>query len=165
MRAQVILIMIAGLALAGCGSTGLPGIAAFDPTAHSAGNTPAPGNALARAQSEFRNRNFGLAEQQYRKLVEAEPTNANAWLGLGSVHDELARFDLADKDYAQVAKLSGTTPELLNDRGYSYMLRGDLPRARKLLLRARTMDPSNKFIANNLRMLDQRRAETVPSKL
>lgn len=162
MRAQILFLAIAALALSGCGANGLPGIAAFDPTAHGTGNTPAPNDTLAQAQNDFRDRNFGLAEKRYRQLVESEPTNANAWLGLGAVHDELARFDLADKDYAQVAKLSGTTPELLNDEGYSYMMRGDLPRARRFLLKAQAMDPKNEFIANNLRLLTQKRARMSP---
>ena len=40
------------------------------------------------------------------------------------------RFDLADRAYAQVEKLSGRHATLLNNRGYSYMLRGDLSKAR-----------------------------------
>lgn len=165
MRAHFISGMIVALALTGCGPTALPGALSFDASPPDRGNIPAPQNELARAQADFQDRNFGLAEQRYRKLVESEPKNADAWLGLGAVDDELARFDLADKAYAQVAKLSGTTPELLNDRGYSYMMRGDLRRAERLLLQASVMDPNNTFIANNLRLLAEKKAATAPSKM
>jgi Flp pilus assembly protein TadD len=158
MRAHVILATIAALALEGCGATVFPGIAALSSSSHNGGRGSASQDELALAQSDFRNQNFGLAERRYRKLVESEPTNANAWLGLGSVDDELSRFDLADKDYEQVAKLSGVTPELLNDRGYSYMMRGDLRRAARFLKQAHAMDPTNKFIAGNLRALAQKQA-------
>jgi Flp pilus assembly protein TadD len=50
--------------------------------------------------------------------------------------------------------LAGETPEILNNLGYSYMLRGKLGLARKKLLRASAGDPSNPRIANNLRLLD-----------
>ena len=161
---SLLFVMFAALALAGCDASGMPGASPFDPGALANGNTPSPHDAMAKAQNNFRERNFGLAEQQYRKLVEDQPKNADAWLGLGSVHDELGRFDLADLDYAQVKKLSGTTPELLNDRGYSYMLRGDFARSRRLFLRARAMDPTNTFIVNNLHILAEREAQKRPSK-
>ncbi len=42
---------------------------------------------------------------------------------------------------------------ILNNQGYSYMLRGDYKRARATLLKAQRKDPKNKYIANNLRLL------------
>ena len=41
--------------------------------APTAGNTPAPGDALARAKEAFRDRNFGLAERQFRAVIETSP--------------------------------------------------------------------------------------------
>lgn len=156
MRAQVIVALAAACLLSACGPNAFPGVSALDPSVDAAGNTPPPVDELAQAQADFRARNFGLADSLYRKIIAREPNNANAWLGLGAVDDELARFDLADQDYAQVARLSGTTAALLNDRGYSYMLRGDYKRASEFLAQAEAMDPQNVYIARNLQLLHQR---------
>ena len=68
------------------------------------------------------------------------------------------RFDLADRAYAQAIRLVGATPEILNNQGFSYMLRGDYGRARATLLAAQAKDPANPYIQNNLQMLDEARA-------
>ena len=45
--------------------------------------------------------------------------------------------------------------EILNNQGFSYMLRGDYRRARAKLLEAEHKDPGNKYVANNLRLLKE----------
>jgi Flp pilus assembly protein TadD len=56
--------------------------------------------------------------------------------------------------YATAIKLTSGTVQILNDRGYSYMLRGDLSRARVQFLKAYRLDPTNPIIVNNLQFLD-----------
>ena len=68
--------------------------------------------------------------------VEMYPKDAEAWVGLAASYDRLKRFDLADRAYGQATKLIGDTPELLNNKGYSLLLRGDYARAKTVLLRA-----------------------------
>jgi Flp pilus assembly protein TadD len=97
---------------------------------------------------------FGLAEQAYRRAVEATPQNGEAWLGLASSYDRLNRYDLADHAYANARRLGGSGVALLNNEGYSMMLRGNTRQARVLLLRARRLDPGNVVVANNLAVLD-----------
>ena len=48
----------------------------------------------------------------------------------------------------------GETTQILNNLGYSYMLRGDLVNARKKFLKAYAREPNNPMIANNLKLLD-----------
>ena len=48
----------------------------------------------------------------------------------------------------------GETTEILNNQGYSYMLRGDLVNARKKFLKAYEREPGNPTIANNLQLLN-----------
>ena len=62
---------------------------------------------------------------------------------------------LADRAYDQAVAIIGPTAELLNNRGYSYMLRGDYPHARTTLLAAAAKDPKNPYIRNNLELLDK----------
>jgi Flp pilus assembly protein TadD len=96
---------------------------------------------------------FGIAEKHFRRAVETNPKDAEAWVGLAASYDRLKRFDLADRAYAQAVGILGDTPEILNNKGYSYMLRGDYARARRTLLAAQAMDPSNPFVKNNLELL------------
>jgi len=102
----------------------------------------------------FRANNFGLAEASFRSAVEHRPNDAEAWIGLAASYDRLRRFDLADRAYAQVLRLIGPTAEVLNDEGFSYMLRGDYLRAHKLLLEAQAKDPANPYVEANLKLLN-----------
>jgi Flp pilus assembly protein TadD len=51
-------------------------------------------------------------------------------------------------------RLTGETVQILNNQGYSYMLRGDLVRARRKLQRAYELDPTNLTIIDNLELLN-----------
>lgn len=113
-----------------------------------------PNDDLSLGKENFRQGNYGLAERYFRKAVEAGPKDAEAWLGLAASYDRLRRFDLADRAYAEVIRLAGPTPEILNNQGYSYMLRGDFNRAREILTTARNKDPANPYIQNNLALLE-----------
>jgi Flp pilus assembly protein TadD len=102
----------------------------------------------------FKKGSYGLAERYFRDAVEKSPKDAEAWIGLAASYDRLRRFDLADQAYAQATKLTGETVQILNDRGYSYMLRGDLAKARAKFQKAYALDPTNPTITNNLQLLN-----------
>lgn len=122
-----------------------------------------PNDELSMAKAYFRQGGFGLAEKYFRKAVELHPRDAEAWVGLAASYDRLRRFDLADRAYLQAIKIIGQTPEILNNQGYSYMLRGDYRRARATLLAAKSKDPASPYIKNNLDLLNesQRKAKAV----
>jgi Flp pilus assembly protein TadD len=82
------------------------------------------------------------------------PEDAEAWIGLAASYDRVRRFDLADQAYAQAIKLTGESVQILNDRGYSYLLRGDLTKARVKFLKAYQLDPTNPVVINNLQLLN-----------
>lgn len=96
-----------------------------------------------------------MAERYFRDAVEKAPRDATAWIGLAACYDRLSRFALADRAYAQAVNLVGETTEVLNNRGYSYMLRGNLKAARKDFLKAYERDPTNPTIVNNLKLLNE----------
>jgi len=118
-----------------------------------------PNDDLSLGKKHYRQSSFGLAEQHFRRAVEKGPKSLEAWIGLAASYDKLRRFDLADRAYAQAIRLAGPTPEILNNQGYSYLLRGDRRRARATLLQAQGKDPGNPYIRNNLELLDQSLAE------
>ncbi len=102
----------------------------------------------------FSRGNYGLAQRYFRDAVEKAPKDTAAWVGLGASYDRIRRFDLADQAYAQAIKLGGETIQVLNNQGYSYMLRGNLRGARQKFLKAYEIDPTNPFVLNNLELLN-----------
>jgi Flp pilus assembly protein TadD len=109
---------------------------------------------LRLAIEHFNRGDFGIAERYFRDAVEKAPKDASAWIGLAASYDRLGRFDLADRAYSQAIRLVGETTALLNNRGYSYMLRGDLKAARRELQKAYEREPGNPTILNNLKLLN-----------
>jgi Flp pilus assembly protein TadD len=110
---------------------------------------------LRLAIQHFNAGDYGLAQRYFRDAVEKAPRDATAWVGLAASYDRINRFDLADRAYSQAIKLVGETVDILNNQGYSYMLRGDLVAARKKFLKAYERDPSNPTVVNNLKLLDE----------
>jgi Flp pilus assembly protein TadD len=110
---------------------------------------------LNMGKTFYRSANYGLAERHYRRAVEARPRDAEAWIGLAASYDQLRRFELADRAYHQATGIIGPTPELMNNKGYSYILRGDFARARTTLLQAKAKDPANPYIQSNLELLEK----------
>lgn len=101
----------------------------------------------------FLHGDYGLAEKHFRRAVEATPRNGAAWVGLAACYDRLARFDLADRAYRRATVLTGLNYVILNNRGYSYLLRGRVREAEKLLYRAARLAPHDPTIANNIATL------------
>jgi Flp pilus assembly protein TadD len=97
---------------------------------------------------------YGLAQRYFRDAVEKAAEDAEAWIRLAASYDRLRWFDLADQAYAQAIKLTGETVQILNDRGYSYMLRGDLGKARAKFLKAYELDPTNPTVINYISLLN-----------
>ncbi|MGY3234474.1 MULTISPECIES: tetratricopeptide repeat protein [unclassified Bradyrhizobium] len=97
---------------------------------------------------------YGIAQHYFKDAVEKSPKDLTAWVGLAASYDRIRRFDLADQAYAQAIRLGGRTVQVLNDQGYSYMLRGNLSAARRKFEEARALDPGNPVIANNLELLN-----------
>ena len=114
-----------------------------------------PNDDLSLGRMNFKQGNYGLAERYFRRAVESGPREADAWLGLAASYDRLRRFDLADRAYNQLYGLVGRTPEILNNQGYSMMLRGDFVHARTILMEARAKDPNSPYIANNINLLEE----------
>ena len=114
-----------------------------------------PYDELNTGKKLYRAANYGLAERHFRRAVEARPKDAEAWVGLAASYDQLRRFELADRAYNQAIGIVGKTPEVLNNQGYSYMLRGDYARARVTLMQAKAKDPDNPYVQNNLELLEK----------
>ena len=95
-----------------------------------------------------------LTMSHFRDAVEKAPRDGTAWVGLAASYDRIGRYDLADRAYQAAIKLVGETTEILNNLGYSYMLRGQFAMARRYMMKAYAREPNNPTIINNLQLLD-----------
>jgi Flp pilus assembly protein TadD len=158
----MIAALLASLALSGCiglEGNGLLASGTLAPQAeapHRTEGEPPILDDTGSAKQAFRDGNYGQSEEMFRKIVERRSDDAEAWLGLAASYDQLGRFDLADRAYAQLVRLVGATAVVHNNRGYSYLMRGDRTRARREFLEARALDPDNPFVLNNLKALEAR---------
>lgn len=107
---------------------------------------------VAFARDQFEQGNYGLAEKSFREAVEATPKNGQAWLGLAAAYDQLGRFDLSDRAYGELLRLEGRKPSILNNQGYSYILRGDMVKARRILSEARSLAPESELVEGNWKL-------------
>lgn len=147
-----ILVLCSALLFAGCASDG-----ALETGANLQDHSiPESEKKIAEAKLQFSEGSYGKAVDAYSKTVEVDPTNPDAWLGLAASYDQVRRFDQADKAYDKVQRLVGPTPKVLNNIGYSYLLRGNLERSRETLIAARNADPENPYILNNIDILNER---------
>lgn len=152
--ARLAALAIGATALAGCSATTLENF--LEPGATSVVQaSPHPAvEPLAAGKFHFSQGNWGLAEENFRQAVEVAPGSAEAWLGLAASYDRLRRFDLADRAYAHAIELVGRNAVVLNNLGYSYLLRGEVQKARQLLLEAYEKAPADPAIRNNIALLD-----------
>jgi hypothetical protein len=118
-----------------------------------------PFDDLALGKRHYREENYGLAELHFRRVAEKDNVpaqrKAEAFVGLGAAYDRLKRFELADRAYEAAIAILGPTPEILNNQGFSYMLRRDFRRARAKLTEALSLDPTNPYIQNNIELLEK----------
>ena len=106
------------------------------------------------AIEHFNRGDYGLAQHYFQDAVEKAPKDVTAWIGLAASYDRLGRFDLADRAYHSAISLEGETFQILNNEGYSYMLRGELQKAHAKFAAAYSLQPDNPVVINNLHLLD-----------
>lgn len=144
--------MAAVLMMSGCTSSGVDTTktTAIQPAAKDIDTSD-----LAQGKAQFRDANYGLAEKHFRKAVELKADNAEAWMGLAASYDELGRFDFADRAYGQLLKVAGRKPQIVNNMGYSQLLRGNRKKAKALLLEAKAGMADPTVVNANLALLNK----------
>lgn len=111
---------------------------------------------IRRAEEAYKRGHFGLAERYFRAAVEHNPRDTKAWIGLAASYDHLRRFELADRAYSEAIQLSGETAQIMNNIGYSLLLRGDLKAAQAKFARANRLQPNVTTLAN-MRLIESGR--------
>lgn len=114
---------------------------------------------------QFVRGHYGNAQKYFQESIEKSPLDAARWISLAACYDHLRRFDLADEAYDRALVLEGESVSLLNNQGYSYVLRGDMNKARKKFMEALKRDPDNLMARNNLQRIDEREAASRQAQL
>jgi Flp pilus assembly protein TadD len=161
LRFGLLAAAITVLPLAGCSSIGPSAFGGNKLAVAEISNigTYTPEGALTEARAHFRNNNYGYSAAFYKRAVELTPDNPEGYVGLSASYDRLGRFDLSDRVYASLYRMSGGTAQYFNNVGYSYMLRGNLAEALKNFRKAQKLDPDNVVVANNIQILSRAAAE------
>jgi Flp pilus assembly protein TadD len=152
--------MAAVLMITGCTTSGVDATktTAIQPAASTAAQPLANDVSAAdlmEGKVQFREANYGLAEKHFRKAVEMKADNAEAWMGLAACYDELGRFDFADRAYDHLLRVAGRKPQIVNNMGYSQLLRGNRKKAEALLLEARAGMADPTVVDANLALLNK----------
>lgn len=93
---------------------------------------------------------YGLAIEDLSRVVTRDPGSARALSLLAVSYAQLKRFDLADRYHAQALEIDPSSVVVLNNWGYSYLVRGDGSRAADLLARAAAANDGRPIVAANL---------------
>jgi Flp pilus assembly protein TadD len=144
--------IVAALMAGGCTTTGVD---KTETTAIAPVTADVSAADLSAGKMQFREANYGLAEKHFRKAVELRADNSEAWMGLAASYDQLGRFDFADRAYDQLLKVAGRRPEIVNNMGYSQLLRGNKKKARALLNEARAGMADPAVVDANLALLNK----------
>lgn len=106
---------------------------------------------------------YGLAIEGLSEAVARDPGNARALSLLAVSYAQLKRFDLADRYHAQALEVDPSSVVVLNNWGYSYLVRGDGNRATDLLARAAAGNDGRPIVTANLALARGSNAETSAS--
>jgi Flp pilus assembly protein TadD len=155
---QALGFVLAGLLLAGCQSTNIEDYSSFGDSAKSVDDLSdvsfyATDELITLGLVQFNERNFGMSYSLFKRAVAVFPEDPMAWVGYAASADQIGRFDNADNAYRLLATMIPNSPVYLNNVGYSHLLRGNLPQARRYFLKAYEIDPGNETTANNIELL------------
>ena len=115
------------------------------------GSNPHDALMLERATIAAFNTNALAQASDLAARATAEPDASwRAWNAAGAIADLNRDFANADADYAKSLQLSADRPEVLNNIGWSHLLRGDWQGAVEPLQRAASLLPGSTRIADNL---------------
>ncbi len=114
---------------------------------------PASGDPVVQARLAFAAEDYAHAARYFEQALERDPERKEALLGVAACYDQIGRFDLSDPFYGKASSVMPGDPTLLNNIGYSHLLRGDLRKAQSYFSRAAQRKPSDPTIDGNRRLL------------
>ena len=113
----------------------------------------------------FRTGNVRLAAALTERATAVPGASWRAWNARGAAADANRDWTTADAAYDKAEQLAPNRAEIVNNRAWSRLLRGDWLGARQDLERAAQLDPKSKRIANNLELARDALAAELPNRL
>jgi Flp pilus assembly protein TadD len=102
---------------------------------------------------------------RHAEVATASPTASwKAWNASAVIADHQGRWDQADAAYAKALSLAPQHPEVLNNIGWSLLVRGRWEDALERLEQAAAKDPGSDRIANNLELARAAVSEDLPRR-
>lgn len=105
------------------------------------------------------------ADPLARCATEGSAASWRAWNARGVLADLKRDWLSADEAYAKALSLAGESSEVLNNVGYSRLLRGEWSNAVVYFERAHALDPTSTRIANNLELTRAALDRNLPRRL
>lgn len=104
------------------------------------------------------------AERWIRQATARPGASWRAWNAFGVIADYRKDFAEADRGYAKATELAPDEAEVVNNVGWSLLLRGEWERAAAELERAHSLDPASRRIADNLELARAAISQDLPSR-
>ena len=126
-----------------------------------------PGNAVVAeraAISALREGNVTEAAQLALLATQSPSVSWRAWNILAVCADVSRDWAAADEAYAKARSLGPDVAEILNNQGWSHLLRGAWSASVPLLEQAAQLEPTSARIANNLELARAGIADDLPSR-
>jgi Flp pilus assembly protein TadD len=108
--------------------------------------------------------NVALAAVLIEQATKTANASWHAWNARGVVADMQRDWLAADTAYARAAELAPNEAEIVNNQGWSQLLRGDWAKAVELFKKATVQDPKSSRIANNLELARAALASELPKR-
>jgi tetratricopeptide (TPR) repeat protein len=111
-------------------------------------------------QSRFQ---YEAAIAAYRKSLEANPGNAEAYNALGVIYASQGKHEQAVIELKAALTLAPAAAHIHNNLGYAYLLQGRNAEAFAALKVASGLDPGNERARENMKIAEQRLGQEAPN--
>ncbi|HET7316926.1 MAG TPA: tetratricopeptide repeat protein [Sphingomicrobium sp.] len=108
--------------------------------------------------------NRNEAREFLQKAISSHEASWQAWNALGALYDGERDWDGADAAYATAEELAPGQPQVLNNHGWSLLLRGEWASAIQVLEKAALADPKSQRALNNLELARAAVASELPRR-
>ena len=116
------------------------------------------------ARSSLMLGNIAEARSLLKAAIASGHASWESWNALGVLSDREADWDGADAAYATADELTPDQPEVLNNHGWSLILRGEWQAAVLVLQKAVRLEPKSARAANNLELAQAAVAADLPKR-
>lgn len=126
-----------------------------------------PGDAGAAGEAAlaaFRTGKLAAARSWSDRALSLASPRWRDWNLCGAIADTDGRFDRADQCYGRAQALAPGRVEILNNRGWSRLLRGQWSLAAGLFRDALAADPANSVVRSNLALAEAALSNELPAR-